>query len=474
MKTLVRRLFIMAFASLPVACSESLQVDEKMAGMELKSAPGDEEMVFTVYPTGDDDTPNLKQAFDDAIVAGSGSVVQLAEGIYHLNFIEIREFFGTFRGAGKGKTVITTVPDLSVDALLSQSLHTILIVFVGGNVHISDMTIKTPPGPLSTGSISGIDGLLGIFARTFQYTSENEYINAVINHVEFIGNRDNTNKGIHAGYDILDNRTDVRWPLSFMDISITNCSFDNFINFGALVELVKGGKIVAGTKQNGNIFRNNSTLGWSTGGSLGFWCNVNVDITVEGNTFFVPPGTRYGIELFSSPIPRYLEQVAQTKGTVCNIEQNEFYNSGGFGGMIINDRRRYFYPEDLPLVVQVKNNRFNLSNDANSGITCNNTYGMIIRNNRFDGNGQYGVRIWGDSPYPYNENGLMLGNNFSNTSFSVASVLFEARTKNWTIVGGNLGESVWDKTLGAGNHIITGMNVNVSDVPLGQTIVDNF
>ncbi len=64
--------------------------------------------------------------------------------------------------------------------------------------------------------------------------------------------------------------------------------------------------------------------------------------------------------------------------------------------MIINDRRRYFYPEDLPMAVQVKNNRFDLSEDANSGITCNNTYGMIIRNNRFEGSGHYGIRVWGD------------------------------------------------------------------------------
>ena len=80
----------------------------------------------------------------------------------------------------------------------------------------------------------------------------------------------------------------------------------------------------------------------------------------------------------------------------------------------------------------------------------------------------------GPTPYPFNENGLMLGNNFSNSTFSVASVLLDNRTNNWTIVGGDLGETVIDMTNGAGGHLITGMNVNDSDVPLGQTITDNL
>jgi hypothetical protein len=349
-----------------------------------------------------------------------------------------------------------------------------LISFVGGDVSLNDMTIKTPPGPLSTGSIEGIHGLIGFYARTYQHTSAHKYIKAVVNQVDFKGNRENTENGIHAGYDILGTRTDVFWPLSCMDIYITNCSFENFGSFGALIELNKGGKIIVGTKGNGNKFSNNSTMGYGTGGSLGLWCNVNVDISIEGNTFFIPEGTRFGIELFTSPIPRYLEQVVQTKVTLCNIEQNEFYNRGGIGGMTVNDRRRYFFPKDFPMLVQVRNNQFRMSNNALTSIYCYNMYGMVIRNNRISGSGQYGVMIMGPAPYPYNMNGLMLGNNMSEATFSVASVLLDTRTNNWTVVGGDLGETVIDMTNNTGNHLITGMNVNTSDVPLGQTISDNL
>ena len=50
-------------------------------------------------------------------------------------------------------------------------------------------------------------------------------------------------------------------------------------------------------------------------------------------------------------------------------------------------------------------------------------------------------------------------------------LLLNMATRNWTIVSGNLGESVLDYDE---NNIISGFNNNTSDVPFGQTIVDNL
>jgi hypothetical protein len=485
MKTLIRFLFMAAFTSLLFACSEQEIGVDVLDETRLKAASPT--AVFVVYPNGGDDTPAILEAFDDAKVAGPGSVVQLVEGTYHLNFIEIREFKGSFNGAGKGKTVITTVPDLSVDAMISLKINTVLIRFVGGDVCMSNMTVMTPPGPLSTGAESFIDALAGFSARTYQYTSMNDYINVIVDNVEFNGHWENINHGLKAEFGVRANvKVTGGWPLSPMNISVTNSSFDGFNYFGALIQHLNGGKIIAGTKNCGNIFHNNSAKGsipfeTGGGGSLGLWSNVNVEISVAGNTFLIPGGTRWGIEIFSSPVPARLAQVLQTKVTVCNIEHNVYNITGGVGGVSINDRRRFFYPEELPLVVHVKNNTFNLVNDAFAGISSCNMKGMVIRNNKFEGNGHYGVRVIGpivassgQTPLPPNDNGLMLGNNFRNSIFSVASVLLDERTNNWTIVGGNLGETLIDMTNGTGNHLITGMNVNTSDVPLGQTISDNL
>jgi hypothetical protein len=53
----------------------------------------------------------------------------------------------------------------------------------------------------------------------------------------------------------------------------------------------------------------------------------------------------------------------------------------------------------------------------------------------------------------------------------VENVINEPGTLNWTIVGGNLGESVLDF---GENNMISGFNNNTSEVPFGQTTVDNL
>lgn len=71
----------------------------------------------------------------------------------------------------------------------------------------------------------------------------------------------------------------------------------------------------------------------------------------------------------------------------------------------------------------------------------------------------------------YNENGLMPGNNFSNTTYSDATISINDKSRNWTIVGGNLGETIIGEEQ---NNLITIMNVNTSDVSFRQTITDNI
>jgi len=90
--------------------------------------------VFKVFPNGKDDTKKILDAFDKAKAAGPGSVVQLAAGTYKIGFIEVWDFQGIFRGAGKGKTIITNLPDLPQGEVFSgNSIYPALLKFVGGN-----------------------------------------------------------------------------------------------------------------------------------------------------------------------------------------------------------------------------------------------------------------------------------------------------------------------------------------------------
>ncbi|MDZ7608610.1 MAG: hypothetical protein U5K79_24175 [Cyclobacteriaceae bacterium] len=60
--------------------------------------------------------------------------------------IEVREFFGAFRGAGKGKTVISNLPELPCEEALLLNLNPSLFTFIGGNVYISQMTLLINDG----------------------------------------------------------------------------------------------------------------------------------------------------------------------------------------------------------------------------------------------------------------------------------------------------------------------------------------
>ena len=69
------------------------------------------------------------------------------------------------------------------------------------------------------------------------------------------------------------------------------------------------------------------------------------------------------------------------------------------------------------------------------------------------------------------DDGLILGNNFSNTTFTMAAILLSEWTKNWTVVG------IGKKSIvinGGINNIITGMNVKTSLVPADQNIFDRL
>lgn len=466
-------------AALLVGCNKSEWQGNEPGKDNLKAARVIETVISVGVPNGVNDTEALVAAFAEA--AGQlNPVVQLEEGVYHLDFVEIREFYGTFRGMGKGKSVITTVEDLNVDALISQNLNTILIRFVGGDVRMNNMTIMTPPGALSTGSENKIDGLTGFSAFTILDRSADNFMNAVIDNVEFIGQVDNCGYGLKAEFGI---RSGIKvtggYPLSKTNITITNCLFENFYYSGALIWHIKDGKILVGKQNNGNVFNNivsyhtSSSVGY---GSLGIWMNVNVEISVVDNTFNLDYARNFGVDLWRAPYPAFLEQVPQSKITLCKIERNVFNVTGGAGGIKMNDRRRYFSPAEAPMLVEVKNNLFNMTDQADVGIECVCMSGTVIRNNRFTGAGSRGVLIntdgfFSEGKLNYCENGLMLGNNFSNATYSDATVRLDSKSRNWTIVGGNLGETIIDE---GENNLITGMNINTSGVPLGQTIVDNF
>lgn len=469
MKTLKMISFILACICIFSACNKDEIVIEEDQPIDLKVGSAGE--VFVVTPTGIDDTQAILEAFDNAKAAGPGSVVQLCQGEYHLGFLEIRDFYGSFKGAGKNKTYITAMNNLDAQALWDQNLPHDLVKFVGGDVQLSHFTIQTPSGPISiTGPATGhIRALINFSANNAQYEPGNEdrSINVVIDNlivkgqyledgVGFYYNNYNCAYGLRAGWDVMYGPANSV-PREKIDIKITNTNFNTFI-YGLVIEGLKNSKVIVGEKNNGNIFNNLEQGG-------GIWESRKMNILVEGNTFNVPE-LCWGFDQNDYPFYALLKAEPETETSLCNIKNNVFNLTYADYGIYLRNQRHYQFPEEKPVAYQIRNNQFNMTNGYPWGIVTQVTKNMVIRNNKFSGYGYQALYLT-----LLSEGGLVLGNNFSTAQFYSAAIFLDANTSNWTVVGGNIKDRVINLGM---NNVITGMNVNTSDGPLGQRISEKL
>ncbi len=467
MKTLKKMLYFLAGICLLMACSKPDQLISDLSGDNMKEDPGVCGKVFMVTRTkGTDITDNLKQAFVDAMAAGPGSVVQLPEGEFEIGFIEVRDFYGSFIGAGKGESIIKPLSGgLDCDEFAANGFNAFLIKFIGGDVYIADMTLKAPSEAFCSEGWAW-PGLLQIADYSDRYPSDNPYIKALINNVAFVGQWLETDYSCYTG--LLARHDPDGSPtghiMSHIDIRVTNCSFENFL-YGADFSCIKAGNLTLGTKNNGNAFTNCMQ-------PVDFYNDINVEISAAGNIFNIPKGWFFGLDVDNWPWDNYTYE-PQYKRTAVNIEGNEFNLYGGDCGLWLHDHRRFLYPDEanLPMAVMVKSNKVYMTDEAYVGFSMPELSGVIIRNNKFSGTGNIGMASGSCTAGNFTENGLYLGNSFSNAQFSWTALLLGVWSRNFTVVGGNNKDNVTDLGI---NNLITGVNVNTTENQLGQTIIDNL
>jgi hypothetical protein len=452
MKTMKSLFLFFAGLCLIVACNKDDQVTMTGDGLRSQNNAFICGKVFKVHATnGTDITADLKQAFDDAKAAGPGSVVQLPKGNFELGFIEIREFYGSFIGAGQGRTIITANTGLATSDLSGIGELPVLIKFVGGDITIRDMTIQTPQG------YCGIDddlyGLLLFSDYNVQYESKNSCIKGLVDNVEFITHLGGYWGWYNCYYGILATHDNINGSkFSNIDMTVTNCTF-NTLEVAINMTLIKKGRLIAGARGAGNIFTN-----CYEGAS--FWCNIdNVEISITGNTFNIPAWS-YGSDV-DNGWPLYSALELQTKAPLVNIESNIYNKTGGemtaeYTAIWIHDYQNAIHPEaNLPMFISIRNNLLNLDQTA-VGMTLISTKNLVVSNNKFTGNGYYGIYACGTLGIDYkSEKGRIIGNNFSKAVFSMSAVYLSVNTKDW-IVAGNYGGSVENDGI---NNVIIGMNM---------------
>ena len=481
MKTLKELIVLFLILSLCFACSRT-DYEDDLSGVGLKAKKIAPE-VIVVTPSGGDDTGILSAAFDEAMSHGPGNVVQLVEGEYHVGYMEIYDFCGSLKGAGKGKTIITVLPGMNLDELLFvQHLIHSQIKFIGGDVNLCNFTIQSPPGLLSTGGpgYGHIYSLLNFSSFNTVYESGNESrsINVVIDNVSFKGqlveeggypgyfegHSYNCVMGVRAGFDYFNpyEAPDPLLPREKINLEVTNSDFDTFC-YGLGIEGIRNSKIVVGGVNRGNHFTNCDQQG-------GIWEFRDSEILVEANTFDI---YKNGFDHDNYPWYACFRYEPSSKATTGNYQHNVFNIMHGEYALWFRDACRITEPDGVPVAYNIKSNLFDMHDPYDWGIICRWTKGMVIRNNNFRGPG--GLGIYADSPYGdyygiYNDDGLIIGNNFS-TTFDMAAVWLLSSTRSWSLVGGDIQDKVWNDGT---DNIIAGVNVSTSEIPLGRTIKEKL
>jgi hypothetical protein len=297
--TMKRMFFATAFLLLCLSCFKDRQTDTRSAIDTHFPGNGRSNHVIKVYP-GDNATQKLLDAFARAKKKGKGTVIRLMPGEYKVGMIEVREFFGTLTGSGKEKTVITNLPELTPDKNTKLNKLPALITFIGGDVAVCDLTLKT-----SGDSIPWLDSvemsmiLFSDYAADF--TPADKHITVNINNINvntslkktkifWVTNPDTGSNwptliaplinfnGVKVAPDILD-LTKSKLKRTHADVNISNSLFSGF-GRGVYIWGCQNGHLNFGIP-GGNTFDSNHN-GLLINDSYG------VKVKVENSVFNVP------------------------------------------------------------------------------------------------------------------------------------------------------------------------------------------
>lgn len=456
----------------------------------------DPDFVFTLYPTGDPsiDTANLQAVFDAAVLAGSGSTVQLVEGVYKISHtIYVIGFDGCFRGAGKGDTVIQIVDGFSPHAIWPEVFSFEMATPDDvTTIRVEDMSVHV------IGSSANGDPL-DVFTVSGAYTGlpdpEPSYLSVFFERVEIVGER-----GVYPGgpgvWDSDSNVMNGLWILGEFigpghrkpiigTYSVTNCDFMD-IWYGIVItsptdstvivshnkaeDVGLGlGEITAASNTQGVIENNyisSERLGMGIyHGVFSWWYGAPQPepscIKVSGNTFHL-----VDVDLYDAiHVWKYPSWSGESSELNVEISHNTIYAPGTADGIVLIDYSNFIFGEKS-LNAIVSHNDIVLENSVYGGMYVYAVDKAVIANNLISGVGDYGILTW------LCEGVMLLGNNLQGfepiiPGWSVPIALLEC--SYCAVVGGPTKTNVWDY-MGYEN-VLVGVNNMQGNAP-GQDIAN--
>lgn len=351
---------------------------------------------------GSDDTSSLQSALDRCVAIGPGCTVQLSPGHYFTKQLVAYNFQGTLRGASMTDTTIEALPnlfvvpaDISVAGECAPTPPTgacpwpSLIIFAGGTIHVSDLSIKVtaPPGTATTG--------WGIFGATFTDLIEAIRFmgpgreDATVDRVSIQGLPDNSPTSL-SGFNLVNGvtfpgefpRSSTPFDYFFMTGSFTvRSSFFSTMGFG----VGDGGFLnatrttIGGSPTTGNHF-DNVLVGMDIESSQASFTDLswNVSHALAVGAWVVP----WLPSVFLPATPsRFL------------IHDNTLVTTGSFAA---GPRPAGLFLLNLPqpwIEATVTNNNIDVQSSSADGIRLFSTIGAQVVNNSITGAGRFGIGL---------------------------------------------------------------------------------
>lgn len=367
---------------------------------------------YTVYvkpPNGANDTAALQGALDVCVQQHpTGCTVQLAAGKYLTKQLVAYNFRGTFKGMGKDRTTIEALHNLTVtlgDVFVqgecrpnnTTCLWPSLIIFVDGDIQVSDLSIKitAPPGTATAGWIFGgstYTGLIDALRFNGQHPT-----NVCIDRIAVEGLPDDSPTSF--GFNVINGvvysgelpRSTTPFDYYFMSgtLTVRNSSFKTMWDGVSQAGFLKDTRLtVGGSPSAGNVFEN---------------LNVGIDLEAsETSVFEISHNMSSGI-LYSMWVVPWQPVFVPSKPSQYFIHDNKFTTTGPQAGGIYlwND------PTNPWIHAMIYNNTVEPQDTLWDGIGAYNTKGSAIWNNTITGNGADAIGLYGSTL------GTVISNNVS-------------------------------------------------------------
>jgi hypothetical protein len=449
----MKKFFILAavIGAILASCSKTEKLDTRPFPNEMSKSYPAYSQVIVVPPDKDGDGDDTDEFLDAFANATPGTLIRLQAGTYKLGYMQINNFIGTIKGAGKDETIIYPKTPLKVrEQMNNLNLWSCLLRFIGGDITITDLTFSTEvTGPIHDYSDDPILGkdlfALLIFANYNSYFNPPEsYQKVLIENVKFNGGSDdgggggwwqtpqNTLLATWYGLDAIDFDPAVFLPLIKGEYTNNKCYFKNFLDASELWG--------AGEPTSVNFVNNRvENCLWPLYYSANFNCQINIANNVFSNS------TLY--DIYIEDYDWMLLQnsdINPDKRCQYTITGNTFNVTNDLTSVVLTDFYAAIDPNfSSPLKISVKNNKFKLTGNS-AGISGYNNKDLLLKDNTFTGSGSSGILIDGipitdamgvTYPAPYASGATIMGNKFSGFVPSVADIILGEKSSSCTVVG---------------------------------------